>query len=235
LTGSYAELKMKMMIHALILSFQSLSDRRVGVLLAKVVILTILVFGLLGVGLWYALDALFGYFNWNDDGGLSALVSFALLLLSSMLLFRVVAVAITWVFADDIIDAVEDRYYPHHAELGRRPGLTGGVTMALRSVTRVIGYNLLALPVYLLLLITGVGTALAFLLINALLLGRDLEDMLIARHGKAHGSISKLPRLTLGLLGTAGMMVPFVNLLVPVMATAMAVHLVHGKANRATV
>lgn len=224
-----------MMLRALILSFQSLSDRRVGVLLAKVVTLTILVFGLLGVGLWYALGALFVVFGWNDNAGLSAFVSIALLLLLGMLLFRVVAIAITWVFADDIIDAVEDRYYPQFAELGQKPSLASGLTMALRSVTRVVGYNVLALPVYLLLLVTGVGTALVFLLINALLLGRDLEDMLIARHGKVHGAIAKLPRLTLGLLGTAGMIVPFVNLFVPVMATAMAVHLVHGKANRAAV
>jgi CysZ protein len=224
-----------MMIRALMLSFQSLSDRRVGALLAKVVILTIMVFGLLGVGLWYALDSLFAYFGWRDDGGLSALASVAVLLLSGVVLFRVVAVAITWVFADDIIDAVEDRHYPHHAELGQKPGLASGVTMALRSVARVIGYNLLALPVYLLLLVTGIGTAVVFLLVNALLLGRDLQDMLIARHGKAHGSIAKLPRLLLGLLGTAAMLIPFVNLLVPVIATAMAVHLVHGKANRSAI
>lgn len=216
------------MIRALMLSFQSLSDGRVFVLLVKVIISTLLVFGASGVGLWYLLDALFVYFGWRDDGTLSALASFALLLLSGVLLFRVVAVAITWVFADDIIDAVEDRHYPAHAGLGKRPGPATGATMAVRSVVRVIGYNLLALPVYLLLLITGVGTAIAFLLINALLFGRDLEDMLIARHGKAHGSISKLPRLLLGLLGTAGMLIPFVNLLVPVIATAMAVHMVHG-------
>lgn len=219
------------MIRALMLSFQSLSDRRVAILLAKVIILTILVFGALGVGMWYVLDALFAYFGWRGDTSLSALASFALLLLCGVVLFRVVAVAITWIFADDIIDAVEDRHYPHHALLGRKPDLATGATMAMRSVARVIGYNLLALPVYFLLLITGVGTAIAFLLINALLLGRDLEDMLVARHGKAHGSISKLPRLLLGLLGTAGMLIPFVNLLVPVIATATAVHLVHSKAN----
>lgn len=223
------------MIRALMLSFQSLSDRRVANLLIKVVILTILVFGALGVGLWYALDAVFAYFGWSDDGSFSALASFAILLLSGVVLFRVVAVAITWIFADDIIDAVEDRHYPRHALLGKKPGIATGATMAMRSVMRVIGYNLLALPVYILLLITGVGTAIAFLLINALLLGRDLEDMLIARHGKAHGSISKLPRLLLGLLGTAGMLIPFLNLLVPVIATAMAVHLVHGKASGAAI
>jgi CysZ protein len=219
------------MVRALLLSFQTLSDGRVVVLLAKVIVLTILAFGALGVGLWYGLDALFVHFGWRDDGSFSALASFAILLLSGVVLFRVVAVAITWIFADDIIDAVEDRYYPHHSKLGKKPGLATGATMAMRSVARVIGYNLLALPVYLVLLITGVGTAIAFLAVNALLLGRDLEDMLIARHGKAHGSISKLPRSLLGLLGTAAMLIPFVNLLVPVIATAMAVHLVHGKAN----
>jgi CysZ protein len=223
------------MIRALMLSFQSLSDRRVAMLLVKVIVLTILVFGALGVGLWYGLDALLAHFGWRDDGSFSALASFAILLLSGVVLFRVVAVAITWIFADDIIDAVEDRYYPHHALLGKKPGLATGATMAMRSVARVVSYNLLALPVYLVLLITGVGTAIAFLAINALLLGRDLEDMLIARHGKAHGSIPKLLRLLLGLLGTAAMLIPFVNLLVPVIATAMAVHLVHGKTNGAAI
>ena len=77
-------------------------------------------------------------------------------------------------------------------------------------------------------LFTGIGTAIAFLLVNALLLGRDLEDMLVARHGKDHGAMRKLPRLLLGLTGTVGMMVPFFNLIVPVLATAAAVHMAHS-------
>lgn len=216
------------MLSAMMLSFQSLSDKRVAVLLAKVILLTIIVFIGLGIGLWYAMGALFAWLNLSDDGTLSGILSVALMLLSGVLLFRIVAVAITWIFADDIIDAVEDRHYPHHAELGKKPGLATGLQMALRSVVRVIGYNLLALPVYLLLLFTGVGTAIAFMAVNSLLLGRDLEDMLVARHGKAHGSIRKLPRLLLGLFGTAGMLIPFFNLVVPVLATAMAVHMVHS-------
>ena len=209
------------------LSFQSLSDRRVAAVMVKVVLLTIVSFLVLGVGLWFALQWLFSWLNVNDDGFWSGLLSVAIIVLSGVLLFRVVAVAITWIFADDIIDAVEDRHYPRHAVFGKRPSLGAGLQMAMKSITRVVGYNLLALPIYLLLLFTGVGTAIAFLLINALLLGRDLEDMLIARHG-AKGAMNKLPRLMLGLIGTAGMLVPFVNLLVPVLATAMAVHLVHS-------
>jgi uncharacterized protein involved in cysteine biosynthesis len=216
------------MIQALMLSLQSLSDRRVVAVLIKVVLLTLVSFLILGVALWFALQWLFAWFNINDEGFLSGLLSVAIIGLSAVLLFRAIAVAITWVFADDIIDAVEDQYYPQQAAFGKRPGLTSGAYMGMRSIARVIGYNLLALPVYVLLLFTGVGTAIAFLLINALLLGRDLEDMLVARHGKARGAINKMPRLLLGLVGTAGMLVPFVNLLVPVLVTAMAVHVVHS-------
>lgn len=201
-------------------------------LLIKVVLLTFASFVLLGAAMWFALDWLFAWLNVKDGEYLSTFLSLAIIPISAFLLFRVVAVAITWVFADDIIDAVEDRHYPQHAAFGQRPGVGAGMHMALRSITRVIGYNLLALPIYILLLFTGVGTAIAFMLINALLLSRDLEDMLIARHGKSQGTIKKLPRLLLGLVGTAGMLIPFFNLLVPVLATAMAVHLVHS-GNRA--
>jgi CysZ protein len=216
------------MIQALMLSFQSLSDRRIFAVLVKVTLLTIVSILILGVGLWFALQGLFGWLNVNDDSLWSGLLSGAIIVLSGVLLFRVVAVAITWVFADDIIGAVEDRHYPRQAAFGKRPSLSAGVQMAVKSIARVVGYNLLALPVYVLLLFTGVGTAIAFLLINALLLGRDLEDMLVARHG-AKGAMNTLSRVMLGLFGTVGMMVPLANLFVPVLATAMAVHLVHSE------
>ncbi len=221
------------------MAFQSLADRRVQRLLIRVILLTMLAFLILGFAMWWAMAAGLGWIG-IDRFGVSAdnasvfgaFLAFATTILSTLLLFRIIAVSITWIFADDIIDAVEDRYYPRHAMTGKRPGLANGAQMALRSVARVIGYNLLALPVYLLLLFTGVGTAIAFLLVNALLLGRDLEDMLVARHGKEHGTIRKLPRLLLGLAGTAGMMVPFFNLIVPVLATATAVHIVHSGVSR---
>ena len=201
-------------------------------LLIKVVLCTFASFLLLGVGMWFALDWLFAWLNIQNGAYLSALLSLAIIPISAFLLFRVVAIAITWIFADDIIDAVEDRYYPQKAAFGKRPGVGAGVHMAVRSIARVVGYNLLALPLYIVLLVTGIGTAIAFMLLNALLLGKDLEDMLIARHGASQGSIQKLPRLLLGFIGTVGMLIPFFNLLVPVLATAMAVHVVHS-GNRA--
>lgn len=223
------------MIQAIALAFQSLADRRVQSLLVRVVLLTLLTFLILGFAMWWVMGWGLGWIGLDRFGVtadnasvVGAFLAVATTLLSTFLLFRIVAVAITWIFADDIIDAVEDRHYPKHAMTGKRPGLANGAGMAVRSVARVIGYNLLALPVYLLLLFTGIGTAVAFLLVNALLLGRDLEDMLVARHGKEHGAMRKLPRLLLGLAGTAAMMVPFLNLIVPIVATAAAVHMAHS-------
>ena len=223
------------MIQAIAMAFQSLSDRRVQRLLMRVVLLTLLAFLILGFGLWWVMSWGIGWLGLSQVGISSAdasvfgaLLAAATTLLSTVLLFRIIAVSITWIFADDIIDAVEDRHYPKHAMTGKRPGLATGVQMAIRSVARVVGYNLLALPLYLILLFTGVGTAIAFLLINALLLGRDLEDMMVARHGKEHGAMRKLPRLLLGLAGTAAMLIPFFNLIVPVLATATAVHMAHS-------
>lgn len=223
------------MIQAIIMAFQGLADRRVQRLLMRVVLLTLLVFLVLVFAMWWIMAWGLGWIGLDRIGVgadnasvFGAFLAFATMILSTLLLFRIVAVSITWIFADDIIDAVEDRHYPKHAMTGKRPGLANGAQMALRSIMRVIGYNLLALPVYVLLLFTGVGTAIAFLLVNALLLGRDLEDMLVARHGKEHGAIRKLPRLLLGLAGTVGMLIPFFNLIVPVLATATAVHMVHS-------
>jgi CysZ protein len=223
------------MIQAIAMAFESLADRRVQRLLLRVILLTLLAFVILGFAMWWAMSIGMGWIGLDRIGigadnasVFGAFLAAATTIFSTLLLFRIVAVAITWVFADDIIDAVEDRHYPKHAMTGKRPGLVSGAGMALRSVARVIGYNLLALPVYILLLFTGIGTAIAFLLVNALLLGRDLEDMLVARHGKEHGTMRKLPRLLLGLTGTVGMMVPFFNLIVPVLATATAVHMAHS-------
>ena len=218
------------MLEAIALSFQSLSDRRIQAIMVKVVLLTLCVFIVLGFALWWLLGSLLAHFGLSADSGtLTAITAFASTAFSTVLLFRLVAVAITWIFADDIIDAVEARHYPVRAEMGKRPGVFRGAHMAIMSVLRAIGYNLLALPLYILLLFTGIGLPVAFLAVNALLLGRDLEDMLSARHGKAHGAMGRGPRFLLGLAGTAAMLIPFVNLVVPVIATAAAVHYVHRR------
>ncbi len=219
------------MIRAISKGLSSLSDKGVMLILAKVMALTLLACIVLGAGIWFALDRVIGLAGMDDEGLIAAIATFALLVLGGLLLFRMVAVAITWVFADDIIDAVEARHYPLAAMRGSRPSMGKGLAMGLRSAARALGYNLLALPFYLLLLLTGIGAPLVFLAVNALLLGRDLEEMLIARHGRDAAELGKGRRFLLGLAGTGGMMVPILQFIVPVVATAAAVHMAHGKTN----
>jgi CysZ protein len=194
----------------------------------KSVLLTAAIFTVFGLGLWYGIDALLARFGMGDDT-VSALAAAAILILSGFVLFRVIAIAVLWVFSDTVVDVVEDRYYPDHGARANSPGLAASVGMALRSAGRALSYNLLASPVYLLLLVTGIGTAMAFLGVNALLVGRDLEDMLIARHGRDYAAMGHMRRTLIGLIGTAAMLVPFINFVVPVVITAMAVHMAHSQ------
>ncbi len=211
------------------LSLNSLKDKRILLILAKVMGLTLIAFVLFGIAAWFALNWALARWGVDESGAVAAIASTFLMLLGGWLLFRAIAVAITWVFADDIIDAVEDRFYPDIANTSTRPNFAQSLGLGLKSLLRTLGYNLLALPLYILFLITGIGTLVVFMLVNTLILGRDLEDMIMARHGKEKGRLGVLPRLTLGGVGTAVMLVPLLQIIVPVVATAAAVHITHRK------
>jgi CysZ protein len=220
------------MLRAISLGLTSLSDKRIILVLGKVILLTFFTFLILGAGLWYGIDGLLEWYGLKDDGGLSAVMAILAMLMAGWVLFRAVAVAFTWVFSDDIVDAVEQRHYAVAAAMGKPPTLGRSTAMGLRSVARAIGYNLLMLPIYLILLFTGIGTALAFLLVNSYLLGRDLEDMLIVRHGADRAGLGAIRRFVLGLGGVAAMLIPLVQFIVPVVATAVAVHMAHDRTGK---
>ena len=86
------------------------------------------------------------------------------------------------------------------------------------------------LPVAVVLLVTGLGPALVFFLVNAVLLGRVLTDMVRLRHRDAAGTPAAAPpawqRLLLGGTVAGLLAVPFVNLVAPVIGAATATHLV---------
>lgn len=220
------------MARAFILSLQSLSDRRILSVLFKSLVVTIAAFASSGIVLWFGIEWMLEKYT-AQSSGIAAFAAFMIMVLAGWVLWRAAAIAALWFFSDDIAEATELRHYPDAAKTSQRPGTAKSASLALRSVGRALGYNLLAIPLYVVLLVTGIGPAIAFLFVNGLLLGRDLEDMLLVRYGpnyaKSQGGFSKWPRLILGLLGTAAMLLPFVNLIVPVVAVAMAVHMTHLK------
>ncbi|WP_176592498.1 EI24 domain-containing protein [Sphingobium sp. EM0848] len=195
-------------------------------LLFKTLLLSLLVFALLAAALWSGIHAARLQFGW---GGLAEAAATTLAMLAAAwLLFRAVAKAIMNLFADDIIVAVERDSYPQAADRARPVGWGRSLHFALRSVARTLGWNLIALPAYVLLLVTGIGTIGLFLILNAYLLGRDLADMVEPRHP----DLPPIPRGSRWLMGLASaliFLVPVLNLLAPIWSAAMAVHMLHGR------
>jgi uncharacterized protein involved in cysteine biosynthesis len=152
--------------------------------------------------------------------------------LSAWLLFRVVALAVLQFFADEVVVAVERRSYPEAAAAARKLGMASEAKNALAGAARAIVANVVAAPIALLLLFTGIGPALVFWAVNAWLLGRELTDMVWLRHRPAPEAAAPVGRGERFLLGgaiAALMVVPFANLVAPLLGAAAATHLVHGR------
>jgi len=220
------------MLSAFTLAVAQLGERRILSVLGKSVALTLVIFaglgalGWLGLGpalAWAGLDA-----NSGTSDGLRALLAVVLTLLAGWLLFRLVALAVLQLFADEVVAAVEAQHYPAAAASARKLGLAEEVRNGLRGLIRALLYNLAALPVALLLLPTAIGPAVVFGLVNAVLLGRELSDIVALRHA---GSAlpGALTRAVLGGVVVVLLTVPLINLLAPVLGAAMATHLVHRR------
>ena len=72
---------------------------------------------------------------------------------------------------------------PEAAAQARPFNTLSGIALGLRSASRVLIYNLIALPLYVVLLVTGVGTLILFVVVNGIAFGRDLGEMIASRHG----------------------------------------------------
>jgi len=224
------------MIRAFVLSLGQLADPAILRVLAKVIALTLLIFVALGALLWLGVSRWVGTDFWKGESdyiGIATLTALAGLGLT-WLFFRTVAILVMGLFADGVVIAVERRHYPRALSAARNPSMALSLRMGLASMLRAIFFNLLALPLYVLLLFTGIGTVILFALVNAILLGRDLGEMVAVRHMdpaavRAWLEATRTPRLFLGLVVTGLFVIPLLNLLAPVIGAAMATHLYHGK------
>lgn len=228
------------MLEAFRLAAGQLSDRKILKLLSKVLLTTLGLLTVLGVGLFYLLTWLFDRFL-PQDGGMAAAATAAILsLLAAFLLFRVIAMFTINIFSDDAVDAVESKYYPARAEQAKPPSYVLGLKMGLASAGRALGYNLMMIPIYVILVFTAIGPAIAFFGINAILIGRDLQDMVASRHVQNFRDMEngwqlpKLKRFALGLIIALLLAVPFVNFLAPIIGAAMATHLLHRQREEET-
>lgn len=220
---------------AFALALGQLSDPAILRVLGKSLLATLAIFALLGVAAWQGLSVALADYAAGYEG-LSGVIAIVLTVLGGWLLFRVVALAVLQFFADDVVRAVERRHYSAAAAVPDLP-FSAELSASAKGLLRTVAVNAVVLPFALVLLVTGIGPALLLWAANAWLLGRELTEMVWLRHrGLADepAPVSGATRFLLGGIVAALLIVPFVNLLAPVLGAAAATHLVHrGRAGRA--
>ncbi|MEM1132435.1 MAG: EI24 domain-containing protein [Pseudomonadota bacterium] len=238
-----------MLIDAFFASVRQLTDRAILKILAKSALVTLIFFVGLGFAFWWVIDwltdMLVGWLQGPLGEWAGALayqqaadvfLAIVIGLLASWLWFRTIAAALIPIFGDDVVVAVERKHYPHALVRARNIGFAEGLGLGLKSLGRTLGYNLLFLPAYIVLAFTGVGLAVLLIVVNAMLLGRDFDDMMRARHGEAYGLhkaddhlFPSFTRFLLGLATVGILTIPLVNFLGMIIGTAMAAHMAQSQ------
>lgn len=191
------------------------------------------------VALWFGLGQLFDWLAWpylsallpdlpSWAGWLGVVAAIAAgigLALGLALLIAPVTALIAGLFLDDVAEAVERTSYPQDPP-GRAVPVLPALILSLKFLGVVIVGNLIALV---LLLVPGVNIA-AFFVVNGYLLGREFFEFAAMRY-RTEMDAKALRRRHAGTVFLAGlviagfMAVPLVNLLTPLFAAAMMVHL----------
>lgn len=225
---------MNAVVSALMKGLGQLADPVVVRLLAKTAALTLLVFIAFGTGLYFAISWAFDAGGLEASGwagsGVAAAAAVLIAGLASWFLFRVVALGVLQFFADEIVIAVEERHYPDAACKARKLPFQRDLANSVRGIGRALLFNTLALPVAVVLLFTAIGPAIVFLLVNAVLLGRELTDMTWLRHCEDPREPNRVPgiqRLMLGAVIAVIMLVPLANFIAPILGAAAGTHLAH--------
>lgn len=223
------------MLRAIGLGFADLRQPRIIAILLQALALTLLVFIILGAVMFWLLAgsdpcSTAGLSSCRLDAGTGGIGAILLTLLGAWFLFPAVAIMVITTFVDRISRAVEEQHYPAAAKTARPIGIARGAAMGLRSGGRLILFNLLALPFYLLLLITGIGPFVLFVIVNGIAFGRDLAELASARHGdrasrRAWLKTTRGEQHIIGTIVSILFLVPFANLIAPVVGTAAAIHL----------
>lgn len=218
------------MLRAFALALSRIADPRLLPIWLKSLAVTLLACVVLGLAGWNGLKALI--LRYYGDAGVSQLAATLLVLVGAWLLWRIVALAVLQFFADEVVLAIEARDYPEMAATARKLGWREEAGRALGGAGRALLFNLLALPIALVLIVTGIGAPLVFLGVNAVLLGRELQDMVWLRHRPTENTpapLGPLERLALGGVTAFLLTVPVVNFIAPFLGAACAVHLIHRK------
>jgi len=223
------------MLRALGLAVSDLADRCILRIALQAALIALLILVIIAAALFWLLAGsnLCGLVGMNAcplDAGSSGIGAAFLTVIAAWFLFPAVMITVLATMTDRIGRAVEERHYPDAAVLAKPIGVMQGLSLGARSAGRLLFFNLLALPFYILLLVTGIGPLILFVIVNGIAFGRDIAELAAARHGD-HDSRRAWLKSTRGqqaLIGTAIstlFLIPIANLAAPIIGVAAGFHL----------
>lgn len=195
--------------------------KTLGLAVAGYIMFVVLVYLLIG---WLA-----GLSGWLE--GLAQFGGVIGAMIIAWFLFPSIAAAITGIFADEVIDAVEAKHYPLLTP-GRPVPVLSAVLDGLKLAAIALVANILALPF---LLVFPVYVLITWG-VNGWLLGREYFEMVAFRR-MDRTAAHELHRRHNRTFTIAGVMIavcltiPFVNLLAPVLGAAFMVHIAQNVLN----
>jgi len=220
------------MIGALLKSIAQLGDPRVRQSIWISLGLTLTCYIALVAGLWFGL----GSIEVVQPAWLDTVIDVAgggAVIVVALIFFPAVITVFVGLFLERIADAVERRHYPALPP-AREASLVEGLGGALSFAAVSIGLNVLALPLYIFLPALNL---VIYLVLNGYLLGREYHELVAARRLDrrqltAERRGHRLRLIVAGAIVAGLMLIPFVNLLAPVLATAFMVHVVQALRER---
>lgn len=148
---------------SMVVAVGEFSDGAILKVLAKSLTITIIVLVVVGFSLAESLPRLLSYY-FEAEGDTYVVLSWVISVAAVWFLFRIVALAVMQFFTGEVVLAFE---LPFREDLSN----------SLRGAGRALLFNAHGLPIALILFFTAIGPAVAFLFINAVLFGRELNDM----------------------------------------------------------
>ena len=216
------------MLSAIEKSFGQLFDPKLRWVVLKSLGLAVVLYVVLWLLLRWAAHAIpHSDIKWLDWalGWLASLLAFA----APLLLFPAFFGMMVGLFLDEVADAVEARHYP---QLGAARGtpIWSGIWSGVKFLLLMLGVNLLLLPIYLVLLFIPPTGLILFYAVNGHMTGAMYHEGVGLRRRSA-SETRKLRSPDSGRVWLTGILimlmgtVPFLNLLAPVVGTAMMVHI----------
>ncbi|PCI33415.1 MAG: hypothetical protein COB54_03680 [Alphaproteobacteria bacterium] len=145
--------------------------------------------------------------------------------------FPPIATVFMSLYLDDIVDAVENKYYPER-KAGKRIGVAHLAYLALRLAFWIVILNIIVIPLYFFFFWLPFVPLVIFYTLNSYLLGWGYYEMVAVRHlgireAGQHRKSIRGQVLGGGFVVTLLYSFPVVNLAAPILGAAILAHLFH--------